>query len=576
MLFGNGSNTGSQTALQNLINNVYGQPADVTIAGNFKVNGDNIIINGSVTPLISGGGYKIYVVVNEKLTTGNKMTNGEKEFHHVMMKMFPDGYGAEVTFTAGTDIPFSYTYDMSTTHVEEMSDLEVAVFVQNVSTKAILNAEYLNPPGPQNMTATQAAIDSNIVNIAWTSPPETTPDGYNIYRDNVKLNTSLVTATSYQDEAPEYGKTFTYAVAGVVDGVEGYRSQAAVFIDVTFPVLTNVTVKQTRGKEMLISWEISESPYPIKYYVYRNNALQNADNPTLETSFINQGATYREYCFEVEPTLNEITGAKSASVCITLINVPAPNSLKAEQVSVISKEVLLTWAGSSANTAGYNIYRDGVQVNTELVKVKTYTDVVDEYEVKYTYEVYGVAATGGESEKPTTTSITLHNSNVPIPQNVQAQNDGLSISVTWDAVTVDIDGYNVYRNNEKINTEIVTETEYTDNLSTEGDYCYKITAVLEGDEGGKSDPACVEITVGLGETDKDALFTLYPNPVSGILNINTKETITDCQVFNVQGQLMYSTKSGAKEISTDGWASGIYIIRVTTEKGSAEKRVVKN
>jgi hypothetical protein len=98
------------------------------------------------------------------------------------------------------------------------------------------------------------------------------------------------------------------------------------------------------------------------------------------------------------------------------------------------------------------------------------------------------------------------------------------------------------------------------------------------DESEPSEPpACADVTlVGIGAIDKDALFSLYPNPVSGTLNINAAETITNCQIFNIQGQLMYSTQSDVKEIATDNWASGVYIIRITTEKGNAEKRFIKN
>jgi hypothetical protein len=99
---------------------------------------------------------------------------------------------------------------------------------------------------------------------------------------------------------------------------------------------------------------------------------------------------------------------------------------------------------------------------------------------------------------------------------------------------------------------------------------------MEGTEGEISaPPACADVNiVGIGNIDKDT-FTLYPNPVSGTLNISTTEIITDCQIFNIQGQLVYSTKSDVKEIATDNWTSGIYIIRITTEKGSAEKRFIK-
>ncbi|MCL2435207.1 MAG: T9SS type A sorting domain-containing protein [Lentimicrobiaceae bacterium] len=572
-----------QTWLNNIataVNNAYTQPAQATITGNFKVNGNNIIINGSITPLISGSGYRIYVVVNEKKTTGNKGSNGEQEFHHVMMKMLPNGNGTDVTLTEGTAIPFSYTHDMSSTFVEEMDDLEVAVFVQNTSSRAVLNAVYIEDislPAPQNMTATQTQIDHLNVNLTWSPPSGATPNGYNIYRNNVKLNTSPITTTSYQDVAPEYGQIYTYAVGAVTNGDEGYWATDTVLTNVNIPLPVITTVKQIRGLQMLVEWEMPETTFPVKFRVYRNYALQNPPGLTEETSIINIGNSYSQYCFQIEPVVNSINGTRSNNVCITLLNIPQPTNLKAEQISIASKKVLLTWDGSVSNTAGYNIYRNGIQINTELVTERAYTDAVSELGVEYLYQVYGVAGTGAESDKCGETKITL-SSSIPPPANVHAtQNNNLNVMVAWNAVTFeDLDGYNIYRDGEKINTTLVTGIEYSDMVPDEGNYCYKVTTVVAGNESEPSAPACVEVKLGICEPDKNALFSLYPNPVSGILNIKTDETIIDCKIFNIQGQLIYSTQSNVKEIATDSWASGVYIMRITTDKGSAEKRFSKN
>jgi hypothetical protein len=494
-LFGNGANSGSQASIQNLINSIYGQTPDVVIEGGFLVNGNMITINGSITPSISGTGYQLHVVVNEKKTTGNVGTNGEREFHHVMMKMFPDGGGTNVTLTAGTAIPFNYTYNMSSTHVEEMDDLEVAVFVQNTSSKAVLNAAFLNDLlAPQNVTATQTAIDNLNVNITWEHPTAVAFDGYNIYRKDVKLNTSLITGTSFQDVAPEYGKIYSYTVEIVVDGTEDRKNSDDVLINVTMPEPNLSTVKQLRGKEMFMEWEV-ETTYPVKYLVYRDGIVQNQGNPTSETSFLNTGTTYKEYCFHIEPVFNDITGTKSNNLCVTLTEIKEPKNVTAEQVSLSLKEVLVYWDASSSNPAGYNIYRDHVLINTELVTSLSFNDVVDEFDVEYSYQIYGVATNGGESEKSGNTKITL-----------------------------------TYTPPEE----------------------------------------------GIDDMDKDALFSLYPNPVSGTLHIHTSEPITDCQIFNLYGQIIYSSKSNVNEIVTDSWASGMYIIRITTEKGTAEKRFSKN
>jgi hypothetical protein len=315
--------------ITNTINDAYTQPAEADISGTFSISGNSITITGSVTPSISAAtGYKLYVVVNEKETYKNKGTNGETAFYHVMMKMFPNGEGQEVPLTAGTAIPFNYTHNMSTTHVEDMYDLEVAVFVQNISTKAILNAAYLEDitPALLNVSAAQREIDLLDVDITWENISELTPDGYNIYRNDVKLNSALLTGTSYQDVAPELGKAYTYAVEMVTNGTGGYKGKSTVIINVTLPlpVITSATQLEG-GLEMLVEWEIPETQYPVKYNVYRNEELITPI-PITETSLVNTGASYREYCFEIEPVYNDATGAKSSRACVTLLGITEPDN----------------------------------------------------------------------------------------------------------------------------------------------------------------------------------------------------------------------------------------------------------
>jgi len=402
--FTDGVSTGSQSAIQNAINTGYAKPAEATITGNFRVVGNMIYVQTTVTPLISGNNYVIHCVVNEKTTTKNKMYNGETVFHHVMMKMFPNGGGTELTLKEGQPVVLSFSHDMSTTFVEEMDDLEVAVFVQNKSTKAILNAEYLSEDNtmslpPTNTTASQEGETLNI-GLSW-APPVRDVTGYNIYRNGIKLNTTPITGTTYNDIAPEYGITYQYGIGAIVDGKEGFWGMIYCQTKVIVPKPTNVTVKQLQGFDMLVSWDKPDTELPVKYYVYRNAILQNPGNPTSDTVFENTGTSYMKYCFEIVPIVNEIKGKQSDKECITL-----------------------------------------------------------------------------------------------------------------------------------------TE-------------------------------------VAISETGQNALFSIFPNPVSGTLNINVKEPITDCQIFNIQGQLIYSTKSNIKEITTENWDAGIYIIYITTENGSAEKRFIK-
>ena len=59
-----------------------------------------------------------------------------------MMKMLGDANGNDISLKAGEYQRFEFTCDMSQTHVEEMNDLEVAVWIQN-NTKEIFNGSFL-------------------------------------------------------------------------------------------------------------------------------------------------------------------------------------------------------------------------------------------------------------------------------------------------------------------------------------------------------------------------------------------------------------------------------------------------
>lgn len=74
----------------------------------------------------------VIAVIAEHTTTGNRRTNGEKEFHHVALD-FPTGaQGVTKNFEAGKKETFSYAVAMSRTNMEGL-DLEVLCFVQHKS-----------------------------------------------------------------------------------------------------------------------------------------------------------------------------------------------------------------------------------------------------------------------------------------------------------------------------------------------------------------------------------------------------------------------------------------------------------
>ncbi len=72
-------------------------------------------------------------------------------------------------------------------------------------------------------------------------------------------------------------------------------------------------------------------------------------------------------------------------------------------------------------------------------------------------------------------------------------------------------------------------------------------------------------------------FGIYPNPVNDILNITTSISNYTIEVYNVQGQLVASEmrNNGTTTFDYSQLASGLYIMRLTSEGASESFKVVK-
>lgn len=116
-------------------------PAYFTLSATKNLVGTDMSIAVTTTPYLTGT-YRLYTAVVEKITTGNATTNGETEFHNVMMKMVPDAAGTVINCVADTPITTNLQVALTGLHIEEMTDLDVVVFVQNYATKQIMQAAY--------------------------------------------------------------------------------------------------------------------------------------------------------------------------------------------------------------------------------------------------------------------------------------------------------------------------------------------------------------------------------------------------------------------------------------------------
>lgn len=201
-------------SVQNQFNQHAEIPSFMDVRGSFTVDGNTISVVADVMPYINVNA-RVYVSVNEKETHGNVGSNGETTFHHVFMKMLPNAQGSTIDFVAGELQRLEFTQDLSATHVEEMSDLEVAIWVQNHGTKEIFNSHYaydysdIHPYPVENLALVED--EGNMMTASWDAPAQGEPIGYNVYV-NDELVAENTTETTYSFDA-EPG---VFYVVGVV------------------------------------------------------------------------------------------------------------------------------------------------------------------------------------------------------------------------------------------------------------------------------------------------------------------------------------------------------------------------
>ncbi len=135
-------------------------------------------------------------------------------------------------------------------------------------------------------------------------------------------------------------------------------------------------------------------------------------------------------------------------------------------------------------------------------------------------------------------------------------------------------GYNVYRNNVKINSSLVTVTEYLDSDLWGGTYTWYVTAVYDEGESGPSNTV-TEVIVGIDETSNSNI-SIYPNPANGLVNIESPSTINSIRMMNYTGQMVYQSTTPVNQvrINTADMPAGVYFLMIETGEGMINQKLV--
>lgn len=114
---------------------------------------------------------RLLTAVVERLTNGNASTNGETEFHQVMMTILPTSGGQLIgPLSAGQTLSYPFTADMSGTFVEEMDDLAVVAWVEAIAPKRVLQSACADVEGAVGMSTWETRAPLRVVPVPSDGP----------------------------------------------------------------------------------------------------------------------------------------------------------------------------------------------------------------------------------------------------------------------------------------------------------------------------------------------------------------------------------------------------------------------
>lgn len=169
------------------------------------------------------------------------------------------------------------------------------------------------------------------------------------------------------------------------------------------------------------------------------------------------------------------------------------------------------------------------------------------------------------------------------PTNLAVSNvSSSSALVTWTAGGSESSWQVDYKLLSSVNWTTATAhtTSFTmTGLQSDSQYQIRVKAICTSGESLFTE-LVFYTTVGITEHDLSQYVTLYPNPTQSIIDIKLDRNYpgeTECHIYDMYGKLMrvLPIEEDITSIDVTNFASGVYIIRLTTEQGQVSKRFVK-
>lgn len=327
-------------------------------------------------------------------------------------------------------------------------------------------------PRPTNLTAT---ADGNAsVALAW-QVGNAKPTGYNLYRNGEKVNSELITTTSYTDTQLVYGN-YTYTVAAVYGEKESLESDpASIYMKIGAPYYEpqNLTINVTNNRDVSLNWLQPDAMLQDSCAIRWDSGINSSSMGMAEGGYFWAGVEWNhvdliEYRNMIISSVDIFIQERFLSLSLQIYkdnkrvvsqNVPTANIKYGEYNNIELKEPISIEPGSDYRVAFLVAHDAGVNpIGIDASESRGKKGNIISEDGKTWYPLTHIGMEG---------------------------NFNLAINLAPSAATEEQPiGYNVYRNGAKCNTALVDQLSYNDQLSEAGSYNYQVSSIYAG--GGES------------------------------------------------------------------------------------------
>lgn len=129
---------------------------------------------------------------------------------------------------------------------------------------------------------------------------------------------------------------------------------------------------------------------------------------------------------------------------------------------------------------------------------------------------------------------------------------------------VQLEGFHVYRNEEKITSEPMKDLSFKDTDLERGIYEYEVSAVYVGGEEKKSDILVIDLEDVSNQKGETTRFRVFPNPVRDGFYVQGE--FSTLKIMNLNGVVVKET-SYVEKVSVEDLAPGVYVLMFETRNG---------